>query len=75
MDKDGEVEHRELAALVAYLALLESGWDEMTDRQKREGVRLSLQVARRAATELRSGRRGWLLPFQDGVHDRRDDGS
>ena len=44
-----------IVALVAYLALLDSTWEELTDREKRDGVRLALQAARRAAVASRKG--------------------
>ena len=42
-----------IVALVAYLALLDSAWEELTEREKRDGVGLALQAARRAAVASR----------------------
>ena len=52
-----------VVALVAYLALLDSAWEELTDREKRDGVGLALQAARRAAVASRKG------TARDGHHD------
>lgn len=49
MDRSEDNRAAAIAALVAYLALLDSAWEGLTDREKRDGVGLALQAARRAA--------------------------
>ena len=51
--QEGEEAHKTVAVLTAYLAMLDSGWDEMDDEDKRKGIRLALEASRRAGRSLR----------------------
>ena len=54
MDRSGEsAAGAAMAAVVAYLALLDSSWDELTDRERRDGVGVALDAARRASRASR----------------------
>ena len=48
-----EEAHRTVAVLTAYLSMLDSAWDEMDDEDRRRGIKLALDTARRAARSLR----------------------
>ena len=53
-----------MAAVVAYLTLLISSWDELTDREKLDGANVALDAARRASRASRG---------ETGPDDRHDD--
>ena len=48
-----EEAHKTVAVLTAYLAMLDSAWDEMDDEDRRKGIRLALEASRRAGRSLR----------------------
>ena len=52
--KQEDEAHRTVAVLTAYLAMLDSGWDEMDDEDRRKGIRLALEASRRAGRSLRN---------------------
>lgn len=45
--------HKTMAVTIAYLSLLESAWEELDDEERRTGLTLALQAARRAAVAVR----------------------
>ena len=53
--KPDEEAHRTVSVLTAYLSMLDSAWDEMDDEDRRKGIKLALDTARRAARSLRPG--------------------
>lgn len=54
MDRSGEsAAAAAMAAVVAYLSLLDSSWDDLNDKEKRDGVNLALDAARRASRASR----------------------
>jgi hypothetical protein len=46
---------RTLAAIIAYLEMLDDAWEGLTDDERKTGIQLALEAGRRARGQDRSG--------------------